>query len=130
MSQRLYISPLYGRYMPYVKLVCPRDPVLAHYTDAICHMSGCYVPRALYKPNTRTLYAICQDALSQRPSISPLYGRYMPYVRMVWPKDPVSAHYTDAICHMSGCYVPETQFKTLYGRYMPYVRMLCPRDPV
>jgi len=124
---------------------------IAHYTDAICHMSGCYGPQNQFKPIIRMLYAICQDAMSQRPSISPLYGRYLSYVRMVWPKDTVQAHYTDAICHIFGCYVPQTQYKPiirtlyaicqdgmshrpsispLYGRFTPYVRMLCPRDPL
>ena len=59
MTHRLCISPLYGRFTPYVRMLCPTDPVLAHYTDAICHMSGCYVPQTQYKPIIRTLYAIC-----------------------------------------------------------------------
>jgi len=119
--------------------------------DALRHMAGCYVPQTLYKPIIQTLYAICQDGMPQRPCISPLYGRYMPYVRMLCPTDPVLAHYTDVICHMSGCYGPETQYKPiirtlyaiwqdamsqrpcispLYGHYMPYVRMLWPTEPV
>ena len=101
-------KPIIRSYMPYVRMVWLKDPVSAHYTDAICHMSGWYGSKTLYQPMIRTLYAICQDGMSQRPCISPLYGRYMPYVRMLCSKDPVSAHYTDAICHMSGCFVTET----------------------
>jgi len=130
MSQRPSISPLYGRYMPYVRMLWPTEPVLAHYTDAICHMSGWYGPKTQYKPMIRTLFAICQDAMAQRHSISPLYGRNLPYVRMLWPTEPVLPIIRTLFAICQDGMVQRHSISPLYGRYLPYVRMLWPTEPV
>ena len=91
MSHRLCLSPWYGRYMPYVRMHCPT------YSMTII----------------RTLYAICQNAMSHILHIRPLYGRFMPYVRMLCLTDSVKVHDTDSICHLSGCYVPQNQYKPI-----------------
>ena len=58
-------------------------PSISPYTDAICHMSGCYVPKTLYQPIIRTLYAIWQDGMARRVAA---YTRVRSWIHIILTK--------------------------------------------